>query len=325
MPACLIVQPIHPSGIARLAAAGIEARIASSEDMTVVAREITDCDAVVTRNAGLDRTAIDAARKLKVIANHGIGTNKIDVRQATALGIPVVFTPYANARSVAEHAVMLALAVGRRLVECDKAVRRGDWGYRYQSGFQELHGKAMGISGFGTIGRLTAEIAARGLAMRVIVHSPSATSHDIVSAGAARVQTLDELLAASDVLSLHRPSRPDTRHMINAATLSRMKSNAILINTARADLIDTPALIHALRERHIAGAALDVFDDEPVPAGAPLSGLDNLILTPHVAGGTDEALKETAEQCADQIIAVLAGRRPPHLVVPEMWERRRQA
>ena len=323
MPTCLVVQPIHPCGVDILHAAGIAVRNSSSADMAIVAQEITDCEAVITRNAGLSTAAINAASQLKVIANHGIGTNKIDVTHAHALNIPIAFTPYANARSVAEHALMLMLAVGKRLVLNDAAVRSGDWDYRYKPGLQELSGKTLAISGWGTIGRLTAAIAANGFGMKVIVHSPSADPAGIREAGAEPVATLDQLLMRADVLSLHRPSRPDTKHMLNAETLKKLKSTAIVVNTARADLIDTDALVAALRDGKLAGAGLDVFDQEPMPVGHPLRELPNVVLTPHTAGSTDEALAQTATQCANQIIDVLAGRKPLHLVDPAVWSRRR--
>lgn len=306
-----------------LEAAGIAVRRSTSADMAVVAQEIADCDAVITRNAGLSSAAIDAATQLKLIANHGVGTNKIDVARAHALNIPISFTPSANARSVAEHAVMLMLAVGKRLIASDAAVRGGDWDYRYKPGLQELAGKTLAISGWGTIGRLTAQIASQGFGMKVVVHSPSADPASIAAAGAQSVATLDELLARADVLSLHRPSRADTRHMLNAQTLAHLKPTAIVVNTARADLIDTDALIAALRAGSLAGAGLDVFDQEPLPAGHPLRELSNVVLTPHTAGSTDEALAETASQCARHIIDALAGRAPEHLVDRAVWARRR--
>lgn len=323
MPTCLVVQPIHPSGVRKLEAAGIEVRRASAADMPTVSREIAGCDAVITRNAGLDTGAITAAQQLRVIANHGVGTNRIDVRHATDLSIPIVFTPFANARSVAEHAVMLMLSAGKRLLPSDQAVRNGDWDYRYRPGLQQLHGKTLGVVGFGTIGHMTAEIASRGFGMQVIVHSPAADPQAIAALGARACGSLGELLAEADVVSLHRPARPDTRHLINPSTLALMKREAVLVNTARAELIDTAALADALREGRIAGAGIDVFDQEPVPTGHPLLALHNVILTPHTAGSTDEALQGTADQCADQIIDVLAGRRPPHLVNGAVWDQRR--
>ncbi|MBP7565919.1 MAG: hypothetical protein KA795_07920 [Burkholderiaceae bacterium] len=323
MPTCLVVQPIHPIGIDMLEAAGIGVRRSSSADMAVVAREIADCEAVITRNAGLSTTAVEAATQLRLIANHGIGTNKIDVARAHALGIPISFTPSANARSVAEHAIMLILAVGKRLVASDNAVRTGDWDYRYRPGLQELAGKTLAISGWGTIGRLTAVMAANGFGMKVVVHSPSADPASITAAGAEQVATFDALLDRADVLSLHRPSRPDTRHMLNAGALARLKPTAIVVNTARADLIDTDALMSALGAGALAGAGLDVFDQEPVPADHPLREFTNVVLTPHTAGSTDEALAETARQCARHIIDALAGRAPEHLIDRAVWARRR--
>ncbi|MBC7779701.1 MAG: hydroxyacid dehydrogenase [Proteobacteria bacterium] len=323
MATCLIVQPIHQAGIDRLHAVGIATRRASASDMATVASEVGDCAAVITRNAGFDTAAIDAARALEVIANHGVGTNRIDVAHASDLGIPIVFTPFANARSTAEHAIALMLALAKRLAHSDRAVRSGHWDYRYTPGFSELHGKVFGVVGFGTIGRIAAEIAGRGFGMRVLVFSPMALDDALAAAGAQRTGSLAQLLREADVVSLHRPARADTRHMIGAAELGMMKPGALLINTARADLVDTAALVRALDANHIAGAGLDVFDLEPLAPDSPLAALPDVILTPHTAGGTDEALEQTALQCAEQIIDVLAGRRPPCLVVPEVWERRR--
>lgn len=323
MATCLIVQPIHPAGVRRLEEAGIAARYASAQDMETVAREIGDCEAVITRNAGLKRIALDAAANLRVIANHGIGTNEIDVAHAGALGIPIIFTPNANARSVAEHAIAMMLALAKRLRESDAATRAGNWDWRYEGGMSEVSGKTLGLVGFGTIARLTAEMARAGFGMKVLVWSPRASDEAIAAAGATRADTLEALLAEADFVSLHRPLREDTRHTIDAAALSAMKKTAFLVNTARGALVDEAALAAALREGRIAGAGLDVFQKEPLPADSPLRECETAILAPHVAGATEDALRETALQCAEQIIDVLSGRRPPHLVNPEVWDRRR--
>ena len=320
---CLIVQPIHEAGVERLRAAGIEPRYASAPDMTTVAAEIGDCVAVITRNAGLDRDALDAAGSLRVIANHGIGTNALDVAHAGALGIPIVFTPNANARSVAEHAVTMMLALAKRLTEADRAMRTGDWDFRYAGGMAELSGKTLGLVGFGTIARLTGGIAKAGFGMRIVVWSPRARDDDLLAVGAARADTLEALLREADVVSLHRPLRDDTRHTIDAAALAAMKPSAVLVNTARGALVDEAALAAALRDGRIAGAGLDVYEREPLPADSPLTGCPTAILAPHVAGATEDALRETAVQCADQIIDALADRRPEHLVDPSVWDRRR--
>lgn len=320
---CLIVQPIHSAGVEMLRNAGITPRFATSEDMAVVEREIADCVAVITRNAGLNKAAIEAGERLRVIANHGIGTNKIDLDTATERNIPVIFTPNANARSVAEQAITLALAVAKRVCMCNDAIKANNWDYRYEFGLQDLSNKTLGIVGFGTIGRLTAQIAAGGFNMKVMVYSPSVDPRQIEAAGAHPATSLEELARQADVLSLHRPSRPDTKHMINAEILSQMKQTAILVNTARGDLVDEHALADAITCGTIAGAGLDVFEKEPLTPDHPLVDLSNVILTPHVGGSTVEALETTAVQCAQQIIQVLSDERPDHLVRPATWPIRR--
>lgn len=323
MPECFIVQPIHPAGLARLREGGVTPRIASAADMATVAREMPGCVAVITRNAGLDAAAMDAAPSLRVIANHGVGTNKIDLKHAASLGIPTVFTPTANARSVAEHAIALTLALARKVIPADAAVRGCDWSLRYDARMVELHGKTLGLAGFGTIGRMTGAIARAGFGMKLLVFSPGTPDAVLAEAGAERAPTLAALLSASDVVSLHRPLRPDTRNMIDAAALAAMKPTAFLVNTARGELVDTAALAQALGEGRIAGAAQDVFKVEPAPNDEPLLRAPNSVLAPHIGGVTEEAMQETALQCAAQILDVLAGRQPPHLVNPEVWDRRR--
>lgn len=323
MPECFIVQPIHPAGLETLRAGGVTPRFASAPDMATVAREMPGAAAVITRNAGLDAAAMDAAASLRVVVNHGVGMNRIAVAHATALGVPVCNTPTANARSVAEHAIALILALARKVIEADAAVRRCDWSLRYDARMMELHGKTLGLAGFGTIGRMTGAIARHGFGMRLLVFSPGTPDAQLAEAGAARATTLDALLEAADVVSLHRPLRPDTHHMIGAAALRRMRAHALLVNTARGELVDSAALAQALREGWIAGAAADVFRVEPPDASEPLLAAPNSVLAPHIAGVTEEAMRETALQCAAQVLDVLAGRRPPHLVNAAVWDRRR--
>jgi D-3-phosphoglycerate dehydrogenase len=230
---------------------------------------------------------------------------------------------FAITRSVAEHAIALTLALARKVIPADAAVRGCDWSLRYEAPMSELHGKVMGLAGFGTIGRMTGVIARHGFGMRLLVFSPGTPDAALAEAGAERAPTLEALLERADVVSLHRPLRPDTRHMIDATALARMKPTAFLVNTARGELVDSAALANALRAGRIAGAAQDVFRVEPAPAEEPLLAAPNTVLAPHIGGVTEEAMRETALQCAEQVIEVLAGRRPPHLVQPEVWDRRR--
>lgn len=320
---CLIAEPIHPEGERILRAAGIAVRHAAAPDLAAAPQDLADATAVIVRDA-LPAAAIDAAPRLAVIANHGTGTDAVDVAHATALGIPVVYTPASNVQAVAEHAVMLMLAVARRAVAADRAVRTAEPGYRTRQETLSLHGKTLAVLGFGQTGSRVARMAA-GLGMRVLVWSPRTDPQEAARAGAQWLAGLDEALAQADVVSLHRPLRPDTRHTLDARTLALLKPTAIVVNTSRGGLIDEAALAGRLRAGALFGAGLDVFETEPLPPSSPLAGLDNVVLTPHVAGSTQDALFETASQCARQIVDVLAGRRPEWLVRPEVWERRRRA
>lgn len=323
MPICVIAQPIHPIGAQILRDAGVETRLSPGPGLDSLREAIADADAVIVRDS-LPAALMDAAPRLCVIANHGTGTDKIDVAHAASKGIPVVFTPEANVRSVAEHALMLMLATARQTVQADAATRAGHWRFKYEQPMFSLCGKTLGIVGWGRTGRLLCGMAAQALGMRVIVWSPSLPADGSQLSGATRVETLQELLRASDVVSLHRPLRDDTRHTLDAAALQLMKPGAIVVNTSRGGLIDESALADALRGGRLFGAGLDVFETEPLPAGSAVAGLPNVVLTPHVAGSTQEALEATASQCAEQILSVLAGRQPPHLVHPQAWDRRRR-
>ncbi|MDF1585188.1 hydroxyacid dehydrogenase [Marinimicrococcus flavescens] len=320
---CLIVQPIHPAGLLRLRAGGLEPRHASTDDMATVAREIGEAVAVITRSAGLDAAAMDAAPALRVIGNHGAGTNAIDTAHAARLGIPVVVTPGANAVSVAEHAVALMLAVARRLPAADRAVRAGDASFKYRSHFVELSGKTLGVVGFGRIGRRTAAIARHGLGMRILVHARRPDPEGLRALGAEAVD-LQTLLRQASVVSLHLPLTDATRGLIGACELAQLRAGAILVNTGRGAVLDESALVAALEAGRLAGAGLDVTAHEHLPDDHPLRSREDVILTPHIAGSTDEALERTALEVADQILDTLADRRPPHLLDEGVWERRRR-
>ncbi len=322
MPTCVIAQPIHPVGAQILRDAGIDVCQASGSDIAALRSVITDADAVIVRDT-LPADLIDAAPRLAVIANHGTGVDKIDVAHASYKGIPVVYTPQSNVQAVAEHALMLMLATARQAVAADSATRKGNWHFKYEQPMLSLCGKTLGIIGWGHTGRLLCNMVMQALDMHVVVWSPNAEAINITESGAQPIDSLEALLAISDVVSLHRPLRSDTQHTLNVETLRHMQSHAIVINTARGGLIDEAALIDALREGRLFGAGLDVFEQEPLLMGADIASLGNVILTPHVAGSTQEALHATARQCAEQIIDVLSGRKPSNLVRPDVWHRRR--
>jgi D-3-phosphoglycerate dehydrogenase len=316
---CLIVQPIHPVGSELLNAAGFMPRLASESDMTAVAREVGDAVAVFTRSAGLDAAAMNAAPRLRAIGSHGVGVNAIDVGHATELGIPVFNTPDANRAAVAEHTFALMFAVARRLAGADRAARAVDFDFKYHAPLADLSGKVLGIVGFGGIGRRVAAIA-KAFGMHVLVASDSAVAE--VRALGYEAVTLDALLSRADIVSLHRPLLPQAKPLLGDRELRLMKPSAIIINTARGGLIDEAAMVRALTQRTIAGAGLDVFVSEQMPKDHPLLSAPNTVLTPHIAGSSEDALRRTAEQLVERLVAIFEGK-PVDVVNPAVWDRRR--
>lgn len=322
---CLLIQPIHQSGIHLLTRAGLEVRQASAATMDVVAEEIVSAEAAITRNAGLNRAAMEAACELRVLGNHGIGVDPVDVGYATEIGLPIIFTPYGNVQSVAEHTIGQMMAIAKRTREADRAVREGNYDYRYTRDFCELTGKKVAIIGFGRTGRRTAEIAKSAFSMRVIAYDPYVDRSEMTRLGMEKWDDLDAVLETADVVSLHLQLTPETRGLMSRERLFKMKKGAMLVNTARGALVDAEALIEALDSGRLRGAAMDVFEKEPLPLDHPYVKAEKLVLSPHIAGATEECLERTAVQTAEQVIAVLDGKKPPHLVNPEVWARRRFA
>lgn len=249
----------------------------------------------------VDRAAIDAGAALKVIANVAVGYNNIDVPYARSRGITVTNTPDVLTESVADFTWALILDITRRLTEGDRLVRRGDWkgwGFDFMLG-SELRGKQLGLVGAGRIAKAVAE---RGAAFGVRVAYYSRRDVDFPG----EPMSLDRVLNTSDIVSLHVPLTPDTRHLIDRKALARMKRSAYLINTARGPVVDEEGLAWALRERLIAGAALDVYEKEPV-VHPDLLPLENVLLVPHLGSGTTETRTAMADLAASNAIAVLSG------------------
>lgn len=320
----LLIQPIHRRGNELLEAAGLTVQSASASDMVTVAREIGDAVAAITRNAGLDAAAMAAAPRLRVLGNHGVGVDPIDLEAARRLGIVVVNTPGTNARSVAELAVTLMLAASKSLPAADRATRGGDFGFKYHAELHELSGKTVGIVGFGAIGRATAAMLRGAFGVELLVHTRTPPDPALLAELAAKpCDSLERLFAESDVVSLHLPSSSSTEGLIGAELLARMPPHAVLVNTSRGDVIDEAALVTALTHRRIAAAGLDVYRSESMAPDHPLLQLDNVVLTPHIGGSTEEALERTAVAVAGQVLEVLEGRRPASLVDPQVWQRRR--
>jgi glyoxylate reductase len=277
--------------------------------------ELAEADALICLLLDrIDAAALDRAPALRLVANCAVGVDNVDVAAATARRIAVTNTPDVLTCATAELTFALVLAAARRLGEGERLVRSGAWrGWALDQllGVQ-LAGKQLGIVGFGRIGQAVAR-RALGFEMRVVYADPA----DAAAAPARRV-ALDELFATSDVVSLHCPLTPETRHVVDARRLAAMKPTAILVNTARGACVDEPALIEALEAGRILGAALDVYEREPA-LDPRLLACPRLTLAPHIGSATTEARTQMAQLCADAVIAVLSGRRPPNLVNPDAW------
>ena len=245
---------------------------------------------------------IDAAKRLKVIANIAVGVNNIDVAAARARGIVVTNTPDVLTESTADLTWALIMDITRRVSEGDRLVRRGAWkawSFEFMLGM-ELRGKQLGIIGYGRIGRAVAARAA-AFGLRVVYSNAQPPAGDAIS--------IDRLLASSDIVSLHCPLTPETRHLINQASLARMKRSAYLVNTSRGAVVDEAALAWALKNRMISGAALDVYEDEP-KVHPDLLTLENVVLTPHIGSATTDTRTAMADLAVRNAIAVLSGQPP---------------
>jgi glyoxylate reductase len=260
----------------------------------------------------------DAGPQLKVISNHAVGYDNIDVSAATARKIPVGNTPDVLTDATADFAFALLMVVARRIPEAERYVHDGKWktwGPMTLLGV-DIKGATLGLVGFGRIGKAVAR-RALGFDMRVIYYNTSKKKHD-PSIKATRVD-FETLLEESDFISLHTPLTPDTRHLIDAEAFSKMKSNAVLVNTARGPIVDPDALHEALKERRIFGAGLDVTDPEPLPPDSPLLTLDNVVIAPHIASASKSSREKMSWMAAQNLIAGLKGDRLPNCVNPQVY------
>ncbi|MBS1882842.1 MAG: D-glycerate dehydrogenase [Actinobacteria bacterium] len=307
MSAVFVTRRFLGNGLFRLAAAGHEVDLwegrLAPPAATLLARARRAEALLCTLDDRIDAAFLAACPQLRVVANYAVGTDNVDLDAAGRLGIPVGNTPDVLSDATAELAFALLLAAGRRLPQTSAAVREGAWGPWEPAGFlgHDVAGATLGIVGAGRIGRAVAKRAA-------------AFEMKVLSATSAGGMPLPELLERSDYVSLHLPLTPRTRHLIDAAALARMKSTAILLNTARGPIVDTAALVEALTAGAIAGAALDVTDPEPLPADHPLLAAPNVLVTPHVGSATPRTRAAMTDLAVDNVLAGLAGRPLPNRV-----------
>ncbi|MDQ7840874.1 MAG: phosphoglycerate dehydrogenase [bacterium] len=275
---------------------------------------VGDADAVIAGMELITERVLGAAPRLKIVARRGVGYETVDLDAATRRGVPVTITAGALTDAVADHTMALLLAVSRRIPSLDRSVKAGKWD---RVPAVDVGGKTLGILGFGSIGRAVARRAA-GFGMRLLAHDALPDEATAATFGVT-LTDMDTLLAESDFVTIHVPLTPQTRGMIGEAALRRMKPGAYLINTSRGAVLDEAALVSALREGHLAGAGLDVFQDEPL-RGLSLAGLDQVVATPHVASHTAETLARMERSCAEAVLAALRGERPLHVVNPQVYD-----
>lgn len=320
VPKILSTHPLHPRASAKLAGAG-QLVIASALDPATLTAEAKDADIVIVR-APLPPALFEGAWKLRAAIRHGAGLDMIPMEAATGAGVLVANVPAVNARSVAEHVMFTALALLRQFRRVDRDLRAKGWlaGREHANANIELAGKTIGIVGLGAVGQAVGHIAAHGFDLKVV-----ATTRSMQPAPEkVGFLSIDALVEQSDIIVLCCPLTPETRGLISRERIARMKPNALLINVSRGPVVDDDALIEALREGRIGGAALDVFSTQPLPSNHPYFGFDNVIITPHMAGITEESMMRMGVGAAGEALLVLAGKLPVNLRNPEVVDHYRR-
>lgn len=286
--------------------------IADNPDPNNYLEEMKDTDAIIVRIAKCDANTISKSPSLKVIGRTGVGFDSVDVKKATEEGIPVVITPGANSRSVAEHTLAFILSLAKNLYEYQNEMIKGNWNVRDTRKAIEIEGKTVGIVGLGNIGKIVGELC-RAIGMKTIAYDPILDKEKIEGAGCFYCESLDSLLELSDFVTVHVPLLKSTENLIDLEQLRKMKRSAYLINNSRGGIVNENALVEALNNGIIAGAALDAFTEEPPSYSNPLYTSPNLLLSPHSAAQTKEAVIKMAKMCVQGCLAVLDGIKWPYV------------
>lgn len=314
----VMTQAVCPEGLQMLDGVA-DVYVADNQDPNNYLDEMKDADALIVRIAKCDGHAIENSPNLKVIGRTGVGYDSVDVKTATAHGIPVVITPGANNRSVAEHAVAMMFALSKNLVEAQQEMCKGNWEIRGAKKAFELEGKTIGILGLGAIGRETAKIC-EGCGMKVAAYDPFLSKEQVEGYGAVYYENYEDLLKVSDVVSIHVPLTDETKNMISKKQLTEMKKTALIINCSRGGIINETDLVEALKAGEIAGAGTDVFCSEPPKTDDPLLNCPNLIVSPHSAAQTREAVIKMAQMCVKGCLAVAEGKKWPFVADRSVYD-----
>ena len=305
----LLPQDIVEEGKKFLTDRGYTIKMGTGITAAQIAEDVKDCDAILARTAPFPREVIEAGKRLRVIGRHGVGCDNIDVGAATERGIYVTYAPESNANSVAEYTIGMIIALARYFFSSDRAVRAGQWEMRNKFPAVDLEGKTLGLIGAGRVGSMVAKKAFFGLDMKILVFDPYIK--EIKGVPGAEVTTdLESVFTQADFISLHVPATPETKGMVGKKQFEMMKKEAFFVNASRGEIVNEKELFETLKNRRIAGAALDVYDPEPPHADNPLFDLDNVILSPHNAALTKEAMTRMALHATMGIDDVLSGRPP---------------
>ena len=313
----LILPTFGQSGVDYLSEHAELVYAPSGDESTLIEYVRRDIQAIVARTEVITGKIIRSGKSLRVIGENGVGTDNIDVQAATAEGIAVINVPKATAPSVGEHVAMMMLAVSRRLLEADRAVRSGDWAFRNREIPSEMMGKTVYMVGFGNNARETARILRNGFLMHLKAYDPFVSAEEMAGAGAVKVEDLYEGFEGSDYVSVHVPSIPATRHLIDREAFSRMQ-RAVFVNCSRGAVTDSRALCDALKNGSVIAAGLDVFEEEPPDIDSEILKFENVIVTPHFAGDTMEAKQRCALSLAKDVMRALENERPHGLVNREL-------
>jgi D-3-phosphoglycerate dehydrogenase len=298
MPKVLIADKLSPAAVAIFKERGVDADVKTGLSKEDLLKIVDQYDGIAIRSATkITADVIKAAKNLKVVGRAGIGVDNVDIPAATAAGVIVMNTPFGNSITTAEHAISLMLALARELPAANASTQAGKWEKNRFMGV-EITGKVLGLIGAGNIGSIVAD-RAKGLKMRVIAYDPYLSAERAADMGVEKVE-LNDLLARADFVTLHVPMTPETKNIISADAMQKMKKGARLINCARGGLVDEAALKAAIDSGHIAGAALDVFEEEPAKSNI-LFGNEKVVATPHLGASTTEAQENVALQVAEQI------------------------
>lgn len=310
----LVLGKIHEAGVERLRQAGGFEVIERKDNPPDLQSLVADADVIIVRTTRIDQNLVDRSPKLRLVARHGVGYDAVDVAALTARSVPLALTGDVNSTAVAEHALSLMLALAKQTVQFDRAIREGNFAIRDGFSAFELSGRTLLVIGLGRIGRKVARLA-QAFGMSVLASDPFVSAADAEQLSVRLVADWRAALGEADFVSIHAPKLPDTRYLIGALELAAMKPGSVLINVSRGGMVDETALVEALDSGHLAGAGLDVFEREPLPADDPLARHPAVVLSPHSAAFTQECVRRMSLACAENVIAFAAGRIDPGLVV----------